>query len=55
MKHYLKSAVAAVALIVAAGSSFAADYNIMAPAAPCGGWDQTARTIHTVLLKYGRH
>ena len=49
MKHFLKSAVAAVALIVAAGASFAADYAIMAPAAPGGGWDQTARTIQTVL------
>ena len=37
MKHFLKSAVAAVALIVAAGASFAADYAIMAPAAPGGG------------------
>jgi putative tricarboxylic transport membrane protein len=27
----------------------AADYSIMAPAAPGGGWDQTARTMQTVL------
>jgi putative tricarboxylic transport membrane protein len=27
----------------------AADYKIMAPAAPGGGWDQTARTMQTAL------
>src|SRR5690606_6002032 len=29
--------------------AFAADYSIMAPAGPGGGWDQTARSIQTVL------
>ena len=32
---------------------FAADYEIMAPAAPGGGWDQTARTMQTVLQEEG--
>lgn len=40
--------VAAVA-VLAAGNVFAAEYKIMAPAAPGGGWDQTARTMQTVL------
>ncbi len=40
--------VAAVA-VLAAGNAFAAEYKIMAPAAPGGGWDQTARTMQTVL------
>nr|WP_188823514.1 tripartite tricarboxylate transporter substrate binding protein [Brucella endophytica] len=34
-------------------SAFAADYKIMAPAAPGGGWDQTARTMQTVLQEDG--
>jgi putative tricarboxylic transport membrane protein len=29
--------------------AYAADYSIMAPAAPGGGWDQTARSLQTVL------
>ncbi len=40
--------VAALA-VLAAGNAFAAEYKIMAPAAPGGGWDQTARTMQTVL------
>jgi putative tricarboxylic transport membrane protein len=32
-----------------ATSAFAADYAIMAPAAPGGGWDQTARTMQEAL------
>jgi len=32
---------------------FAQDYTIMAPAAPGGGWDQTARTIQQVLQDEG--
>lgn len=31
----------------------AADYKIMAPAAPGGGWDQTARTMQTALQDEG--
>ncbi|HVL19413.1 MAG TPA: tripartite tricarboxylate transporter substrate binding protein [Amaricoccus sp.] len=33
--------------------AFAANYTIMAPAAPGGGWDQTARTMQTVLQDEG--
>jgi putative tricarboxylic transport membrane protein len=29
--------------------AYAADYSILAPAAPGGGWDQTARSLQTVL------
>jgi putative tricarboxylic transport membrane protein len=36
-----------------AAPAFAADYTIMAPAAPGGGWDQTARTMQTVLQEEG--
>ena len=39
----------AVAGVVLAGQAWAADYKIMAPAAPGGGWDQTARSMQTVL------
>jgi putative tricarboxylic transport membrane protein len=31
----------------------AADYSIMAPAAPGGGWDQTARTMQAALQDEG--
>jgi putative tricarboxylic transport membrane protein len=34
-------------------TAFAADYNIMAPAAPGGGWDQTARTMQEALVSEG--
>lgn len=33
--------------------AFAADYTIMAPAAPGGGWDQTARTMQEALTAEG--
>jgi putative tricarboxylic transport membrane protein len=33
--------------------AFAADYTITAPAAPGGGWDQTARTMQAVLQEEG--
>ena len=33
--------------------AFAADYTIMAPAAPGGGWDQTARSIQEALTAEG--
>ena len=49
MIHHLKSALAALAIVLSGSAAFAADYTIMAPAAPGGGWDQTARTIQTVL------
>jgi putative tricarboxylic transport membrane protein len=32
-----------------AGAAHAADYKVMAPAAPGGGWDQTARSMQTAL------
>ncbi|HEY4193431.1 MAG TPA: tripartite tricarboxylate transporter substrate-binding protein [Mesorhizobium sp.] len=37
------------ACMFASASAFAADYKIMAPAAPGGGWDQTARAMQTAL------
>jgi putative tricarboxylic transport membrane protein len=49
MKFHFKSALAALGMVFATSAAFSADYNIMAPAAPGGGWDQTARTIQTVL------
>ena len=49
VKHLLLAALAAVLAVPA----FAADYTIMAPAAPGGGWDQTARTMQTVLQDEG--
>ena len=33
--------------------AFAADYTIMAPAAPGGGWDQTARSMQEALQAEG--
>jgi putative tricarboxylic transport membrane protein len=50
MKHAILGAAFAVA---AATASFAEDYMIMAPAAPGGGWDSTARTIQEVLVAEG--
>ncbi|GAB1580451.1 Bug family tripartite tricarboxylate transporter substrate binding protein [Phyllobacterium phragmitis] len=44
---------AAMAGLAFSTSAFAADYKIMAPAAPGGGWDQTARTMQTVLQEEG--
>jgi len=46
VKHILFGAALAVA---AASTAFAEDYMIMAPAAPGGGWDSTARTIQEVM------
>ncbi|NMA98798.1 MAG: tripartite tricarboxylate transporter substrate binding protein [Phyllobacteriaceae bacterium] len=34
-------------------TAFAADYTIVAPAAPGGGWDQTARTMQEALVAEG--
>lgn len=50
MKHF-----ALASLIVGALSlpALAADYTIIAPANPGGGWDQTARTMQTVLQEAG--
>ena len=50
MKHTLLSAVFAAAFALPA---VAADYMIMAPAAPGGGWDSTARSMQEVLQAEG--
>lgn len=50
MKHFVTAAIVAAAL---ATPALAADYKIMAPAAPGGGWDQTARTMQAVLDETG--
>lgn len=46
MKKFL---LATIVVSVMAIPAFAADYKIMAPAAPGGGWDQTARSMQTAL------
>lgn len=46
MKHFVLAAIVGGFLATAAQ---AADYKIMAPAAPGGGWDQTARSMQTAL------
>lgn len=38
-----------LACMFASATAWAADYKIMAPAAPGGGWDQTARAMQTAL------
>ncbi len=50
MKHVILGAALAAALSVPA---FADDYTIMAPAAPGGGWDSTARTMQEVMQAEG--
>ncbi len=50
MKHFVIAALAAGAL---AAPALAADYKIMAPASPGGGWDQTARTMQSVMQEEG--
>ena len=45
--------VATLAAATLAAPAFAADYTIMAPAAPGGGWDQTARTMQAVMQEAG--
>jgi putative tricarboxylic transport membrane protein len=44
-------ALAGIAAI--SGPALAADYKIMAPAAPGGGWDQTARSMQSVMQDEG--
>lgn len=46
MKQFVLATILAGAVAVPA---FAADYKIMAPAAPGGGWDQTARSMQSAL------
>ena len=50
MKHFLATAILSAALALPA---LAADYTIMAPAAPGGGWDQTARAMQEALTAEG--
>lgn len=50
MNKLLLAALVSGALSVTA---FAADYTIMAPAGPGGGWDQTARTMQEALTAEG--
>jgi putative tricarboxylic transport membrane protein len=50
MKHFVATAFALSALALPA---MAADYTIMAPAAPGGGWDQTARALQEAMTAEG--
>ncbi|MBB3964726.1 putative tricarboxylic transport membrane protein [Rhizobium metallidurans] len=50
LKHIFLTSMFAAAIALPA---FAADYTIMAPAAPGGGWDQTARSLQQVMQKEG--
>jgi putative tricarboxylic transport membrane protein len=46
LKQYILATILAGAIAIPA---MAADYKIMAPAAPGGGWDQTARSMQSAL------
>jgi len=46
LKHFFLASLIAGAMALPA---FAADYSLIAPAGPGGGWDQTARSLQTVL------
>lgn len=50
MKHFLIGTFLAGVIALPA---VAADYTIIAPANPGGGWDQTARSLQTVLQEEG--
>jgi putative tricarboxylic transport membrane protein len=50
LKHFFLATFLAGALALPAA---AADYTIIAPAAPGGGWDQTARSLQAVLQSEG--
>jgi putative tricarboxylic transport membrane protein len=52
MKLTLATAMLAAAIALPA-SAFAADYTIMAPAGPGGGWDQTARAMQEAMTAEG--
>jgi putative tricarboxylic transport membrane protein len=52
MKHFVAASVMAAALAFPLAAQ-AADYSVMAPAAPGGGWDQTARAIQDALTGAG--
>jgi len=46
VKHTFIATILAAAIALPA---YAADYTIIAPAAPGGGWDQTARSLQAAL------
>jgi len=50
LKQFILATILAGAMAL---PTFAADYTIMAPANPGGGWDQTARSMQTVLQQEG--
>ncbi len=50
MKHIILASLLAGAMALPA---YATDYTLMAPAAPGGGWDQTARSLQTALQQEG--
>ncbi len=50
LKHFFLASLLAGAIALPAA---AADYTIIAPANPGGGWDQTARSLQTVLQEEG--
>ncbi len=52
MKHLIASTFLAGALALPM-AAMAADYSIMAPAGPGGGWDQTARSMQEALTAEG--
>jgi putative tricarboxylic transport membrane protein len=52
MKHFVTTTILAAALALPL-SVQGADYTIMAPAAPGGGWDQTARAMQEALTADG--
>ena len=52
MKHFVITALLAGALALP-GAALAADYTIMAPAGPGGGWDQTARSMQEAMTAEG--
>lgn len=52
MKHFIAASMLAGALALPA-AALAADYTIMAPAAPGGGWDQTSRSLQEAMTTEG--
>lgn len=52
MKQFLAAAMLAGSLALPA-TALAADYTIMAPAGPGGGWDQTARSMQEAMTTTG--
>ena len=52
MKHFVATTILGAALALPLAAQ-AADYTVMAPAAPGGGWDQTARSMQEALTGEG--